>query len=942
MKQAESVHDTETPATHLIRGHFRRQLEQLQVATVASDQHLASELKKVLAAADRQLTGRFEQLIKELALAIDGLNSEQEPQVPATIDELVHDRAGLLDMLLEFIWNRLDWQAPSCHPMSRVSLLAVGGYGRGELHPGSDVDLLILLNNHNYDAYSYNVRTFTTLLWDIGLKVSHSVRSVADCLSQADADLSIMTSLMETRTLAGAPELRDGLNAELNARRIWSPARFFAGKQEEQLQRDSQWEHTIHNLEPNLKTSPGGLRYIQTIFWIAKKNYGTDKTEELIAQGFLTGEEAETLQLGRRFLWLIRYALHEAAGRGEDRLGFDYQRQLAALLGYQDTDLLAVEQFMRQYYRTVTRIRDVNELVMQFFHESALEGSGHQTIRPINERFRTCNEQIEVVSDDVFERHPSALLEMFLLMGNDQNIRGVRAATLRLLRGSVRLIDENFRRQPQNADLFMRLLGVRYQMSFLLRRMAHLGILGAYLPEFGRVAGQMQFDLFHIYTVDAHTLQVVRKMRSFRYRDKKQKFPVAAHILPRLPKIELLYIAGLYHDLAKGRGGDHSQLGVLDVAEFARRHQLADWDTRLVCWLVRHHLVMSWTAQRRDISDPEVIREFALFVGDQVHLDYLYTLTVADINATNPTLWNSWRASLMWQLYSETKRALRSGLETLLDREPFIQSVQSQALQRLEDSGVSREAVLALWEGLDGEYFICEPLLNIVWHAENILRGQEDKPLILMQDRLRNQVETGCTCIFIHMQKERHLFSTVASTLDQLNVVIVDSHMFTNNDGHLFTTFIILEQDGQPLGENRKRRFEIVERLRRDLRSGKPCMKPVQRHTPSALQQFQAPTEINTRNTEHHTMLTVVTPDRPGLLALISQLLLDLDVQLRIAKITTLGERVEDVFYLVDDDEGPLRDEALLEKIKETLCRKLDEDANALRHAKPSAPGKVS
>lgn len=907
------------------RAELRERLAQLKLSGATDNRRLTRALKDILDDINRRLQARFERLLEQLAPRFGAAGGHEPPPLPPAVDELVRERAELLDVLLEFVWNRFDWRVQSSFFAHEISLLAVGGYGRGELHPGSDLDLLILLNTRDYDACSDNIRKFTALLWDLGLKVGHSVRSISDCRRLAKDDLGIMTSLMETRTLAGAAELRGKLTRTLN-RHLWNSAEFHAGKQEEQLRRDGQWEHTGHRLEPNLKTSPGGLRDLHTIFWVAGRHFGETNMDELVRREFLSGEEAAILAAGRRFLWLIRYALHRLAGRGEDRLGFDHQRRLASLLGYRDTELPAVEQFMRHYYRTAARIRDVNELSMQFFLENRLENAGRRVVRPLNERFRICNDFIEVADARVFEKNPSALLEMFVLMSNDNSIRGVRAATLRLLRGAVGRIDDDFRGNPENAALFMRLLGGRHRLSSLLARMARHGLLGAWLPEFGRVVGQMQFDLVHLYTVDAHSLQVVRNMRRFRYRENRRQFPVATQLLPRLPKLELLYIAGLYHDLGKGLGGDHARRGVAMVRDFARRHRLPDWDTRLVCWLVEHHLVMSSTAQRRDISDPEVVREFARFVGDQVRLDYLYALTVADITATNPKLWNSWRASLMWQLYSETRRALRNGLENLLDRDALIQSVREQAGARLAASGLGKARVRALWEGLDAEYFICEPVQDIVRQAELVLgAGDDDKPLILMRDRLRNQAETGCTRIFIHIRRRRRAFGIIAAALDQLNLDIVDAHLFLNSRGRLFTSFIVLEQNGQPVGEDAERREEIIEHLQRKLRERNPEIQPVQRLTPNALQQFRLPTEVGTRNTERCTLLTVVTPDRPGLLAKISRLLSELKVDFRAARIITLGERVEDVFQLVDEHEGPIRDEMLLERVKTGLRLGLDE-----------------
>ena len=618
------------------------------------------------------------------------------------IHKLIHDRAWFTDQILSQAWSRL-----ACAADPGIALLAVGGYGRGELHPHSDVDLLILLREGNADTYRDAIEQFLMLLWDIGLEVGQSVRSVEDCAQEARADITVITNLMESRTLAGDESLRQAMMQAIGSEHMWTDAEFFRAKRAEQQARHAKFNDTEYNLEPNVKSSPGGLRDIQTIGWVALRHFGTNDLRELVDQGFLNEPEYNILASGRAYLWKVRFALHTLAGRAEDRLLFDHQRTLAQLLGYEDSDAkLAVERFMQKYYRVVMSLSELNDLLMQHFEEILLRNAEAADIRPLNARFRVRNHYIEVTHPQVFKRTPFALLEIFLLMAQNPEIRGVRADSIRLLRDHRHLIDDAFRADIRNTSLFIELLRCQEGIHRNLRRMNRYGILGRYLPEFGKIVGQMQHDLFHIYTVDAHTLNLIKHLRKLGRPDYQEKYPLAWRIFCRLPKPDLLYIAGLYHDIAKGRGGDHSELGKVDAEAFCQRHQLPAWDSHLVGWLVENHLLMSTTAQRKDISDPDVIHDFAVKMGNQVRLDYLYVLTIADINATNPTLWNSWRASLLRQLYTETKRALRRGLENPPDREEQIRQTQQAALDILVRAGVDEDDAEALWAELGEDYFL--------------------------------------------------------------------------------------------------------------------------------------------------------------------------------------------------------------------------------------------
>jgi len=851
------------------------------------------------------------------------------------IRSLVYERALFIDCLLHYAWHQFSWD-------DNISLLAVGGYGRGELHPCSDIDLLVLLKDDDGDNQD-SIGRFLTFLWDIGLEIGHSVRTIDQCVAIAREDITVATNLMECRTLLGNHRLGAELTRLTGPKEMWPADSFFRAKWDEQIARHRKHNNTEYNLEPNIKNAPGGLRDIQMIGWAAKRFFGVRTLKQLGGQGFFTEEEFAILLTGEEFLWKVRYGLHMIVGRPEERLLFDYQRELAALFGYQDTDTsLAVEQFMHWYYRIVLALRELNDVMLQFLDEAILQRGSTKSVTPLNERFQLRDNYIEAAHIRVFEENPSALLEIFVLMGQNANIQGARASTIRLIRSNRELIDENFRRDPRNAELFLELLRSPYALVTQLKRMKRYGVLGRYLPEFDKVTGQMQHDLFHIYTVDAHTLLVIKNLRLFRYPDAEEKFPVAAHIMKRIEKKELLYIAGLYHDIAKGRGGDHSELGAEDAAAFCERHGLSKRETRLVAWLVENHLLMSAVSQKQDLSDPEVIHNFAQRVGDQLHLDYLYTLTVADINATNPDLWNTWRASLMRQLYLETKRALRRGLENPIDRQELIEETQQAAIRKLADKGFSEQTVRKLWGEMGDDYFLREGYLDIAWHTEAISEHRQasnqtktpgaqgrdnspEEPIVLIKETTSHEHE-GATQIFISTRDRDNVFAAVATALDQLNLNIQDARIYNSNSGYTVDTFFVLDEQGLPIGDDPRRVARIENALREELSLLDDYSEIINRRTPRLLKSFAMPTRTRLNNdiNSGHTVLEVISPDRPGLLARIGRIFLQFDIRLQNAKIATLGERVEDVFFICDKSGQPLSDPQLCQALQDEICGQLD------------------
>ncbi|MDL5601390.1 [protein-PII] uridylyltransferase [Bacillus subtilis] len=839
------------------------------------------------------------------------------------IRRLVEDRAWFVDQILREAWARFYWSEDA-----DIALLAVGGYGRGELHPYSDIDLLILLDSADHETFREPIEGFLTLLWDIGLEVGQSVRSVDECAEEARADLTVVTNLMESRTIAGPESLRRRMQEVTSPERMWPSKDFFLAKRQEQKARHAKYNDTEYNLEPNVKGSPGGLRDIQTILWVARRQFGSLNLHALVKEGFLVESECSMLASSQEFLWKVRYALHMLAGRAEDRLLFDHQRKLAGLLGFHGSDAKqAIEHFMQKYYRVVMAVAELSDLINQHFEEVILRSGENAVAQPLNSRFQLRDGYIEVAHPNVFKRTPFALMEIFVLMAQHPEIKGVRADTIRLLRDSRHLIDDDFRSDIRNTSLFIELCKSPQGIHRNLRRMNRYGILGRYLPEFGHIIGQMQYDLFHIYTVDAHTLNLIKHLRKLKWPELAEKFPLASKVIDKLPKPELIYIAGLYHDIGKGRGGDHSELGAIDAEAFCARHQLPAWDSRLVAWLVQNHLVMSTTAQRKDLSDPQVILDFARLVGDQTHLDYLYVLTVADINATNPSLWNSWRASLLRQLYTETKRALRRGLENPLDREEQIRQTQVAAIDILVRNGIDQDDAEQLWAQLGDDYFLRHTASDVAWHTEAILQHPDgNDPLVLIKETAQREFE-GATQIFIYAPDQHDFFAVTVAAMSQLNLNIHDARIITSTSQFTLDTYIVLDTAGGSIGNDPARIQEIREGLIDALKNPDEYPAIIQRRVPRQLKHFAFPPEVTISNDAQRpvTVLEVIAPDRPGLLARIGRIFLDFDLSLQNAKIATLGERVEDVFFITDADNQPLSDPELCQRLQAAIVSQLSE-----------------
>ena len=844
----------------------------------------------------------------------------QQFDAGASASTLVHGRAQFVDELLRTAWEQ------HFSPGDRLALVAVGGYGRGELHPHSDIDLMLLAGGWRMSSeVRARIQQFITFLWDTGLEVGHSVRSVRECLAQARGDITVATNLLESRLLCGEAGLYDKMRKTCGGGRSWPSDAFFKAKRAEQELRHLKAGDTGYRLEPNVKESPGGLRDLQTIGWVAKRHFGADRLDELVHHDFLTPAEHAALLEAQEFLWKVRVALHLHTGRREDRLLFDHQRTLAAMFGYHDATNLAVEQFMQRYYRTVKEVQRLNEMLLQHFAETLLHQDQLGPPQPLNARFQTRSGWLEARHDQVFQRQPFAMLEVFLLRQQHPEIKGVRAATLRQLHACLPCIDDIFRNDLRARSLFMEILRQPHGQTHALRAMNRHGVLGAYLPAFGRVEGLMQFDLFHVYTVDEHILHVLRNVRRTLLPAHAADAPLAARVAQELPKPELAYLAALFHDIAKGRGGDHSTLGEAEAEDFCRRHGLSRYDTRLVSWLVRHHLLMSATAQREDISDAGVVARFARTVSDRAHLNYLYVLTVADMRGTNPALWNAWKAALLADLYGSTLRALRRGLENPLDKEELLVSVRAAAQQKAMDGGLNSAQVEAVWADFPEEYFLRHQPHEIAWHTRLLAEsGSPGRILCTVRaDSLR-----GATLVFVHApgggRASGEVFARATAALEKLALSIQDARILTTASGHSLHSLAVLDESGHAIA-GAAALAEIQAALDTAL-SGATPPALVSRPLPRTHRSFAQPSVLNFSEdpARPRSVLELITPDRPGLLSRVARAFLGCGVRLVNARVLTVGARAEDVFFITAEEGGPVG-EAAIACLRASLHAALDQ-----------------
>ncbi len=825
--------------------------------------------------------------------------------------DLIDNRTQFYDLLLKQLW----WQfGLEC---STLTLIATGGYGRREMFPLSDLDFLILSEGTRDEQTEEKIAQFVQFLWDCGFDVGHSVRSLVECEREGKQDITIATNLLESRYLSGNSALFTALQALLKSADFWSMADFFNAKVQEQLERYQRYHNTGYNLEPDLKYSPGGLRDLHLLYWIALRHTGEMTLTGILQSGFIYPTEYQQLLESQEFLFKVRFALHLILKRYDNRLLFDRQIKVAQLLGFEEEGNRGVETMMKRFFQALSCISRLSDILIKHYREHFLTRHYDLLIEYLDEDFQLINHNLCLRKPQVLCKQPERILDLFFYLTQYPQAQ-IHPETLRQLQIALDSLTIKLSELPLAREKFIRLFNQPQAIRRAFLPMHQYGVLSAYLPQWQAIAGLMQFDLFHIYTVDEHTLQVMLKLENLLSENAVQEHPIAHRIFSQLQDRSLIYSAALFHDIAKGRGGDHAELGAEDIAEFAVLHGFDARESDTMQWLVRAHLLMSVTAQRRDIYDPEVVLDFAGKVKNRVRLDYLTCLTIADICATNGTLWNSWKRSLFTALYDATAEQLQQGMEWQWDNAERIAENRQGALAILqqEQSHLSLATIDDLWARCPDEYFLRNSAKQIAGHTALLADFTGD---VLV--KITNRFSSGGTEVFVYCHDQARLFNKVVSTIGTKNLSIHDAQILTSDDGYVFDSFIITELNGELVKFDRRR--DLEQTLTAVLEGGKVPSPPF---VPSRqLRHFQVQTDVRflKENKPEHTELELVALDKPGLLAQISQIFADLALNLRNAKITTVGEKAED-FFILTNAQGQALSAEERQQLADVLYRALD------------------
>ncbi|WP_162063352.1 bifunctional uridylyltransferase/uridylyl-removing protein GlnD [Vibrio taketomensis] len=816
------------------------------------------------------------------------------------VSDLVLGRSEYTDLLLTRLWQHYEFDQ-----IPHLCLVAVGGYGRGELHPLSDIDILVVSQKNLPESLGAKVSEFITLLWDLRLEIGHAVRTVEECGHIGRTDLTVATNLQEARLLTGCEETFHQLKMLVHSESFWPSEIFYKAKVQEQRERHARYHDTTYNLEPDIKSTPGGLRDIHTLSWVARRHFGATSLFEMSRYGFLTDAEYRELLECQEFLWRVRFALHIELRRYDNRLTFAHQPSVASSLGFVGEGNRGVEMMMKEFYRTLRRVAELNKMLLKLFGQVILNRGVESSVQIISDDFQRRGNLIEARKPALFQARPETILDMFLHIANDSTIDGVAPPTLRQLRTARRRLNKFLHTIPEAREKFLELCRHPNALHKAFSLMHKLGVLSAYLPQWNQIVGQMQFDLFHVYTVDEHSVRLLKHINTFSYAKNHSKHPICCEVFPRIQKKELLIIAAIFHDIGKGRPGDHSVIGAEEAYAFCREHGLSTPEANLVSWLVRHHLLMSVTAQRRDIYDPDVIAEFAKQVRDEEYLEYLVCLTVADICATNPELWNSWKRTLLAELFYSTQRALRRGLENPVDVRERIRHNQQMASALLRKENFSSREIELVWQRFKADYFLRHTPKQIAWHCTHLLRHEDStQPLVLISKKPTR----GGTEVFVYTQDQKGIFAKVVAELDRRNFNVHDAQVMTSKDGYVLDTFMVLDQNGNPIEENR---HNAVEKHLVSVLQTAGAMQIRTRRIPRNLQHFTVKTKVDflPSKSKKSTTMEFVALDTPGLLATVGATFADQNINLHAAKITTIGERAEDFFIITGAEGGKLSEQ---------------------------------
>ena len=833
------------------------------------------------------------------------------------VRRLMRELTHLTDLCVLEAWTHCIGTLPDSLRHSS-SLIAIGGYGRAELLPNSDIDLLVLIKTDHLSVeskaqLSLAIEQWVSMLWDMGVTLSHSVRTIDECIADALEDLSIQTSILEGRYLAGDKKIHQIFYAAFN--RHFDVPTFWREKMAEMRQRHAKFDDTPYSLEPNCKESPGGLRDLHLMLWLAKAANIGHTWQELHHNNWLTASQLRLIQRSENQLLAIRAHLHILSKRMENRVLFDLQTPLAHAFGLFETDgKRAGEHLMQRYYLAARAIYQQCTLFVQKFELFLSPPSAPHIAHKIKgfPDFVEVDHVLDVVKNDAFIRKPHLLIDVFYVYGQVTGLTGFSPKLWDAILQARNLITPEFRRNPENRSKFIRLLKLDNGITHAIRLMNQTGVLGRYIPAFRRIIGQMQHDLFHIYTVDQHILTVVRNLRRFTLQEHMQSHFLANQVMAEFGQPWLLYIAGLFHDIAKGRGGDHSDLGAVEVARFAKQHALTKKQTALVVFLVKQHLTMSTFAQKEDLSDMETIQRFAKTVKSVENLQALYLLTVADIRGTSPKVWNAWKDKLLADLYQLTLRELSGQTQAPVS---MLKERTMDALELLPSAEIQAQAQ-ALWNDFDSEYFMRHDATTIAWHAEHIVQHPKNTgtSAIVATKPFNNDHSLH---VMVYTPDVPDLFARLCSFFQQRYLSIFDAQIYTSGQGIALDTFQVL------LPESHQADALFVQRLNQELRetlTTAPALRaPNLGRLTARSRNFPIVPRVSLTPTDKgEYVLKLAATDRHGVLYSIAYILKQMNIRLRSARIVTLGERLEDVFILSSDQ---LNDPSAAAQLEAELMR---------------------
>ena len=827
-----------------------------------------SDYKKIIQDADNDLNDNFAQV---------------------AIDEILKLRSDFFDSLLLHLWQCADL------PSENLSLNAIGGYGRQTLHLHSDIDICILYTQELSEYQTSQISQFFTQLWDIGIELGHSVRALDEIDSACQEDITIATSLFEIRHLTGPESHARQVMTLLYSDSIWTSEAFFNAKLDEQERRHQKVQGSAFSLEPNLKNSPGGMRDIQTLIWVTRKYFAAEDMAALRRFGFFTTDEYTELLESQHFIWRTRWALHAAANRSENRLLISLQGDVARLMGFGDNGHLAIEKMMRQLYRAMRRINELNQMLLLYFKSDVLlQAENHST--PLNEHFEINNRQISARHDDVFVDRQQLIALFVHIAENSDAIDGIAPLTIRLIRQVRRRLLGDLQDFHQCRKAFVALFRHPEGMGLAISLMHKHGILGSYLPQWREIAGQMQFDLYHVYPVNEHTHKLLKNLYALKDKQENPSLVQPSAIYKGIENKDALLFAGFFHDLAKGRGGDHSELGAVDAMQFAKFHELKPSQAKMIAWLVQHHLLLSLSCQRLDIYDPSEVKNLAKTIGTKARLDALYCLTVADIKATNDDLWTNWKASLLKDLYTSISYALRNGLENVLEQRTIVREHKNDALELMGMSEVP-EHIKRLWKRLPLSFFSNAQPAQIARYSHAMGQSPKEQALILLDEGSTK----GCSDLFVYMKDKPGLFVTLFNTLASLQISVQQAHISKTKDGYVVESLKILDYDDHPI-RTPARRNHIKQKLKQVLFENKKV--PKQRLN-NQLGSFQSEPKVEFLHSrkKDRSLISVTALDNPHFMSHFCNGFRLFELNIHSAKITTVGEQVDNVF-LVSDKEG--------------------------------------